>query len=118
MIRELVARGPITVGILPDLRFRHYRGGIIKKNKHFDSLVEEESDLDDVTHHNMKDYGKEWEEVEHAVLIIGYGETRSGVKYWKIRNSWGTRYGYRGDFYVERGKDVMHSESMSVAIKA
>ena len=73
-MQEIVARGPITVGILPDFRLSQYGSGVIRKNQRLDALVETESEA--VSHLVLKDYGKEWEEVEHAVLIYGYGETK------------------------------------------
>ena len=38
--------------------------------------------------------------VTHAILIVGYTE-----KYWIIKNSWGTRWGNKGFFRLERGKN-------------
>ncbi|CAG9857253.1 unnamed protein product [Phyllotreta striolata] len=40
----------------------------------------------------------------HAVLLIGYGE-EDGVPYWLLRNSWGERWGEKGDFRIQRGID-------------
>ena len=34
----------------------------------------------------------------HAVAIVGRGETKSGVEYWKIKNSWGTAFADQGFF--------------------
>jgi C1A family cysteine protease len=31
--------------------------------------------------------------VNHAVVVVGYGTTSSGIPYWLIRNSWGTSWG-------------------------
>ena len=29
----------------------------------------------------------------HAILIVGWGETSSGTKYWEVQNSWGSDWG-------------------------
>lgn len=43
------------------------------------------------------------EQVNHNVEILGWGETKSGVKYWIGRNSWGTYWGEGGFFRIGRG---------------
>jgi len=40
--------------------------------------------------------------VDHAVVIVGYGEDVLGGPYWKIRNSWSEAFGEDGHVRVER----------------
>ena len=34
--------------------------------------------------------------IDHAVMVIGYGEDASGAKYWHVQNSWGAGWGDGG----------------------
>lgn len=42
--------------------------------------------------------------LNHSVTIIGWGvDKKTGTKYWKVRNSYGKKWGMNGDFLVRRG---------------
>lgn len=57
-------------------------------------------------------------EIDHAVLIVGYGvDTKSSIPYWLIKNSWGTDWGYDGYIYLQRGTDQCGITSQPVVPK-
>ncbi len=40
--------------------------------------------------------------VSHSVLIVGYGTDASGVKYWKVKDSYGSDWGENGFIYISQ----------------
>lgn len=85
MMKELL-NGPITCGIACSNGFSYdYAAGIYNDTTGF-------MDLD------------------HDVEVVGWGE-EDGVKYWHIRNSWGTYWGENGFFKIIRGTNNLGIES-------
>ena len=100
MMRALVEGGPLAVGITVPRSFEEYRSGIYVENK--------EEGV-----HGTTPY-KPFEPTGHAVLVVGYG-VEDGVKFWRVKNSWGRHFGETGYFRVRRGTDEISIESMAVA---
>ncbi|KAG2822945.1 hypothetical protein PC113_g12170 [Phytophthora cactorum] len=80
-----VTSGPVTANIdATGDGFRHYAGGI----------------------YDAQDCLSDGEEVNHAVVVVGFGETDAGEKFWIIRNTWGTMWGEDGYMRIARGSSV------------
>ena len=59
-----------------------------------------------LTDRDLEDYGIAWMNLNHSVVITGWGvDEKTGTKYWIVRNSYGKRWGMNGDFLVRRGEN-------------
>ena len=69
-----------------------------------------------ITDHNLEHYGIEWQNLNHSVVIIGWGtDPETSRKYWIVRNSYGPNWGDHGDFMIQRGTDDFAIESETTA---
>jgi len=76
--------GPVAVGIDAGLTsFQYYRSGVYAESA--------------CTAAN----------IDHAVLVVGYGTTSTGQDYWLIKNSWGTSWGMDGYMMMARNDGNM-----------
>jgi len=85
MLEEVYNWGPISCTVALTEELHNYTGGI----------------FEDKTGRKNRD---------HEVEIVGFGEER-GVKYWEIRNSWGSNWGEEGFFKLIRGVDNLGIET-------
>eukprot|EP00928_Gymnodinium_smaydae_P012238 TRINITY_DN14446_c0_g1_i1.p1 TRINITY_DN14446_c0_g1~~TRINITY_DN14446_c0_g1_i1.p1 ORF type:complete len:401 (+),score=44.84 TRINITY_DN14446_c0_g1_i1:30-1232(+) len=94
MMKEIYARGPISCNIACDGNFLLNYSNVAAKNE------------------GVFVTSATYNETDHIIEVTGWGETRSGLKYWVIRNSWGTYWGDKGWFKLPRGvnQNLIESE--------
>ena len=89
--------------------------GVAGNHKEAQQLIGIESKAKTVTDRVLEDYGVAWMNLNHSVVILGWGIDKKGTKYWKVRNSYGSRWGMNGDFWVRRGENDFGIESETTA---
>jgi cathepsin C len=124
MMRALVKYGPVAVGIALPSDFYLYRSGIFVENRAPGQSGPDYPAADVAMAPLSTDFAtaegtstekpyNSFDKTGHAVLAVGYG-VEDGVKYWRVRNSWGRHYGENGYFRVRRGTDEISIESLGV----
>ena len=84
MMNEIYQRGPISCSIADPQSLIDYTYGI-----YYDTTGRMSED--------------------HEISVVGWGE-ENGVKYWRVRNSWGSHWGDEGFFKVVRGINNINIE--------
>jgi C1A family cysteine protease len=77
--RDMMANGPVHAGLNAN-QLQHYTSGIF----------------------HSRDCPTE---INHSITIVGWG-IENGIKYWIIKNSWGTDWGEKGYFRIKRGVNM------------
>ena len=82
-------------------------------------MIGNEKTKNQITNRNLDDYGIAWMNLNHSGVIVGWGvDPKTGTKYWKVRNSYGKKWGMDGDFLVRRGENDFGIESETTAYDA
>lgn len=89
--------------------------GVAASHKEAQQQIGKQNKVQSLTDRDLEDYGIAWMNLNHSVVILGWGIDSKGTKYWKVRNSYGTKWGMNGDFWVRRGENDFGIESESTA---
>jgi hypothetical protein len=95
MMKEIYARGPIVCSFATDDDYMY---------RFSENVIQHEG-----VYATPKRYNES--QIDHDMEVAGWGETPSGMKYWVIRNSWGTYWGESGWLKLRRGVNELLSES-------
>jgi len=92
-LKEAVALvGPVSIALDAETAlFQSYKSGVITSDKCGTNL-------------------------DHGVLIVGYGE-EDGIKYWLVKNSWGTSWGDDGYIKIERSDSTNDAGICGIAMQ-
>lgn len=125
MMKEIARNGIVNGELQAPSIFSMYKTGVLTSDgikelsDKIQSLVEVSKgkiQLNNITDKSFKDYGISWQNLNHSVVIIGWGTDEvSGQKYWIVRNSYGSSWGDRGEFLVQRGTNDFGIESETTA---
>ncbi len=80
----LLRHGPLVVDLTSTDKFHAYRGGLFNEPGPIDKKVI---------------HGK------HVVLLVGWDDTRGENGAWKIKNTWGPKWGEQGFMWIARGSN-------------
>jgi C1A family cysteine protease len=120
-MKEILRNGPLNTEFQAPNIFSAYKSGLVT-GEGFSSLQQmseekaEGHNAENVSNKNLGDQGMSWTNLNHSVVILGWGEdTNTATRYWIVRNSYGPNWGQSGDFMVRRGQDDMGIESEQIA---
>ena len=91
-LKGAVAQQPVSIAIEADTKyFQSYSSGVLTSSSCGTNL-------------------------DHGVLIVGYG-TENGIKYWLVKNSWGTSWGDQGYVKIARSDSTNDAGICGIAMQ-
>jgi len=97
MLDWLVSFGPVNIAITVPPELLNYVSGV----------------------YSPSDYDCKYRSVGgHSLIIVGYGTSDEGEKYWIVKNSWGPTWGINGYLLFERGVNACGIEDEPIGVLA
>ena len=123
MMKEIIRNGIVNGELQAPSIFHMYTQGVLTaegiKNLSDSlqtSMAQKDAKKPAITDKNLSDYGISWQNLNHSVVILGWGtDAANGQKYWIVRNSYGSKWGDHGEFLVQRGTNDFGIESETTA---
>lgn len=123
MMKEILRNGALNTEFQAPSVFGTYREGILSETG-ISSLqklsLSETAGLkaSEVSKESLDSKGIAWQNLNHSVVVLGWGVDQGGQKFWIVRNSYGPSWGMEGDFLLRRGHDDFGFESEQVSFEA
>jgi C1A family cysteine protease len=122
MMKEIIRNGIVNGELQAPSIFHMYSSGVLTSNgieQLSSSLADKKTNgsvRSKITDKSIRDYGYSWQNLNHSVVILGWGtDPVTGMKYWIVRNSYGPTWGDKGEFLVKRGSNDFGIESETTA---
>ena len=83
IMKEVRARGPVTIGILTPPYLLYYKSGVTGCR----GLLLPKVGLTETQGEVLRRIREGFRPVEHLVTVVGWGKTENGEKYWITQNT-------------------------------
>lgn len=116
MMKEIIRNGALNTEFQAPSIFGTYKEGLISEQgiNAVHALTQTDTaglKAGQVSKKTLNDDGFAWTNLNHSVLVVGWGVSDDGQKHWIVRNSYGPNWGMAGDFLMRRGHDDFGFES-------
>jgi inhibitor of cysteine peptidase len=86
--QAILDHGPISASICAGNNFQNYKGGVLSASD------------------NTCSYG-----TNHAIVLVGWDDSKGTSGAWRLRNSWGTHWGESGYMWIAYGVSAVGSDA-------
>jgi len=102
LMKEIRAKGPVLYDFNAGYDFMTYSTGVLAERDLPHGCSAADLNDNSINTKSQDSLGIQYQKLTHSTLVVGWGE-ENGMKYWKVRNSYGGSWGQNGCFKVRRG---------------